>query len=397
MTRFLTLGALVFGGLVLAGAGCSSDPNVEGAKLNLRNRDYAAALTNVNAALAKNPANAEALDIKGQILLAQALAATDAAEAGRLGMQAAEAYRAAASADPKRADASATAVGQIYAQLFTRGVAAFNAGQTDATRYSLAADYFSAASMVAPDSADPYINRAFAYVNGGQQAQAIPALQAAIDRGIRSPEVFLNLAQIYGQDRNYAQQVAVLERAEQALPADEDVKRMLLSAYVMAGQAGRAMERYNSQVAAEPRNAVYRYNYGSLLLEANFYDQAIEQLTFATQLDPTNSNAFYNLGASYINKAVKVNEQIQVAEDALRTERPSLTPEQRTAREAAITALGESRTALFREAIAPLRQGLELMRVREMDTKEICRALFQSLANTGQTQDAQQYATCAGM
>ncbi len=397
MTRFLTLGALVFGGLVLAGAGCSSDPNVEGAKLNLRNRDYAAALTNVNAALAKNPANAEALDIKGQILLAQALAATDAAESGRLGAQAAEAYRAAASADPKRAEASANAVGQIYAQLFTRGVTAFNAGQTDATRYTVAADYFSAASMVAPDSADPYINRAFAYINGGRQAEAIPALETAIQRGVNSPDVYLNLAQIHGQARNFDQQVSVLERAEQAMPTNEDIKRQLLTAYVMAGQAGRAMERYNSQVAAEPRNAVYRYNYGSLLLEANFYDQAIEQLTFATTLDPTNANAFYNLGASYINKAVKVNEQYQSADSSLSAVRASLTPEQRTAREAALAAIGESRTALFRQAVAPLRQGLELMRVREMETTEICRALFQSLANTGATQEAQQYATCAGM
>ncbi len=397
MTRFLTLGALVFGGLVLAGAGCSSDPNLEGAKLNLRNRDYAAAMVNVEAALAKNPNNGEALDMKGQILLAQALAATEATESGRLGARAAEAYRAAAVADPKRAAASATAVGQIYAQLFTRGVAAFNAGQTDASRYTSAADYFAAASMVAPDSADPYINRAYAFINGGRQAEAIPSLQTAIDRGVRSPEVYLNLATIHAQARNFAEQVTVLERAEQVLPDNDDIKRQLLAAYVQAGQAGRAMERYNAQVIAEPRNAVYRYNYGSLLLEANFYDQAIEQLRFAVEIDPTNANAFYNLGAAYINKAVKVNEEISTAEDALRTERATLSADARTARERAINELGTQRTSLFREAVAPLRQGYELMRVREMDTKEICRALFQSLANTGQTQDAQQYATCAGM
>ena len=151
------------------------------------------------------------------------------------------------------------------------------------------------------------------------------------------------------------------------------------------------------RVAAEPRNALYRFNYGTLLLQANAYNQAIEQLRFATELDPTNANAFYNLGAAHINKAVKVNEEIQAAEDALRAERGSLSADQRAAREAAITALVESRTQLFRDAATPLRQGLELMRVTQGDTTELCRALFQSLAQSNQMQEAQQYASCAGM
>ena len=395
--RFLTLGALVFGGLALTGAGCSSDPNVEGAKLNLRNRDYAAALTNVEAALAKNPNNAEALDLKGQILSAQATAATDPAEAGRLAAAAATAYRAAATADPEREPAATAAVGQLYGQLFTRGVQAFNAGQTDASRYSVAADYFGAAALVAPDSADAYINRAYAYINAERPDEAVPVLQSAIDLNVRVPEVYLNLAQIHSQAGRTAEVIAVLERAEQALPGNNDITRQLLTAYVAGGQAGRAMERYNAQVAAEPRNALYRFNYGTLLLQANAYDQAIEQLRYATDLDPTNSNAFYNLGAAHINKAVKVNDEIQAAEDALRTERANLTAAQRTEREAAITALVESRTQLFRDAVAPLRQGLELVRVTQGDTTELCRALFQSLAQSNQMQEAQEYRSCAGM
>lgn len=397
MTRFLTLGALVFGGLALTGAGCSGDPNVEGAKLNLRNRDYPAAMSNVEAALAKNPNNAEALDLKGQILMAQALDSTDPAEAGRLAGQSAEAYRAAATADPKRRDAAEAAVGQLYAQMFSKGVQAFNAGQTDASRYTVAADYFAAASLVAPDSADAYINRAYAYINAKREADAIPALQVAVDRGVPVPEVYLNLANLHTQGSRHAEAITVLERAEQVFPGNNDITRQLLSAYVTGGQAARAMERYNAQVTAEPRNALYRFNYGTLLLQANAYDQAIEQLRFATDLDPQNANAFYNLGAAHINKAVKVNDEIQAAEDALRAERASLTATQRTEREAAINALVQQRTQLFRDAVAPLRQGLELMRVTQADSTEICRALFQSLAQSGQMEDAQQYRSCAGM
>ncbi|HYE57203.1 MAG TPA: hypothetical protein VD948_01810, partial [Rhodothermales bacterium] len=84
MKRLLSVFALVFAGLALTGAGCSSDPNVEGAKLNFRNRDFPAAMNNLESALAKNPNNAEALDLRAQVQVQMALAATDPAERVRL-------------------------------------------------------------------------------------------------------------------------------------------------------------------------------------------------------------------------------------------------------------------------------------------------------------------------
>ncbi|MFC2086007.1 hypothetical protein ACFLRO_02210, partial [Bacteroidota bacterium] len=58
---------LVVGGLLTIGAGCSSDPNVEGAKLDLRNKDYDRALVNLDKALETNPSNYEAFHMKGQV------------------------------------------------------------------------------------------------------------------------------------------------------------------------------------------------------------------------------------------------------------------------------------------------------------------------------------------
>src|SRR5690606_3707151 len=57
---------------LLTGAnGCASDPDVEGAKLYIRNEEYDQALENLNRALAGNPDNVEAHALKAEVLRLQ--------------------------------------------------------------------------------------------------------------------------------------------------------------------------------------------------------------------------------------------------------------------------------------------------------------------------------------
>ena len=61
--------ALFLLAMVTTGAdGCSGDPNIETAKLDLRNKEYDSALQNLNEALADNPENVEALSLKARVL-----------------------------------------------------------------------------------------------------------------------------------------------------------------------------------------------------------------------------------------------------------------------------------------------------------------------------------------
>ena len=101
MKRLSTLVACVFAVMLLAAAdGCSSDPNVEGAKLDLRNQDYDRALENVNTALENDPNNAEALELKGRILMAQADGVTDPAQHAQVIRDMVAAFNRAAEVDP---------------------------------------------------------------------------------------------------------------------------------------------------------------------------------------------------------------------------------------------------------------------------------------------------------
>ena len=397
MKRFSTLVAGVFALLLLAGAdGCSSDPNVEGAKLDLRNKDYTRALENVEKALDKNPANAAALELKGRILMAKADEVTDPAQHTQTVRDMVEAFKAAAAADPAMAPTIENNLRNAYLQEFDRGVQAYNRGKTTPTEFGTAAEYFGNAALIQPDSAGAYVNRGYSLVSAERAPEAIEALALAIEKGEKEPDTFIYLASLYQQNERPADAVAILERARDTMPDNPDVQAQLLQAYVGAGQLDRALTYYQDAVSREPDNAVYRYNYGSLLLQNEKYDEAVEQLKRAVELSPDNANAQYNLGASYINQAVGVNEQVREMDDKLREERRTLTSEQIQARESEVDALVQRRTELFGLAIPALERARELAELNGEDAQGPCRALFQAYTNTRQTEKAQAIAACAG-
>lgn len=361
MKRFSFVCALIISGFLLAGAnGCSSDPNVEGAKLDLRNRDYDRALENVNTALASNPDNAEALELKGRILQEKATETTDPEEHTRLIREMVESYQRAEQIDPEMAPMIEQRLRLAWVNEFQEGIEAFNQGQQDPSAYMNAARHFENTTLIQPDSAGGYVNQAYALINADREADAIAPLEAAIERGENAPEVYIRVASLYGATGQPDESVRILREARDVHPTDVDIQSQLLNAYVVADRMDEAMQDYENLVVADPQNKYYRYNYGSLLLEAERYDEAIEQLREATRIDPKYPAAQFNLGAAFINRAVDLRERINEMDDQLREQRSTLSREEITRREQEIeTMVGEQR-GLFGEAIAPLEAALDL-------------------------------------
>ncbi len=393
--------ALLVGGFLLVGAnGCSSDPNVEGAKLDLRNKDYDRALQNVNTALEKNPDNAQALDLKGQILQEQAFATQDKDEHTRMLNEMIQAYQRVLELDPGLAEDVNQRLRLAYYNEFQRGVQAFNRGRETDSEYSVAAEYFGNAALIQPDSADAFLNEGYALYNAGNVAEAADRIERSIEMGESAADTYSFLSSLYLSNDRAGDAVTLLEQARQKFPENVDIQAQLLNAYNAAGQADRAMQIYSESVAKEPNNKLFRYNFGSLLLNAERYDEAIEQLTVATTLDPEYADAFYNLGASYVNKAYSVNERMGEMDDALRTERANLSQDQITAREKELDQLGEERRSLYEQAITPLERARQLMESAGEDEAEVdrvCNALFGAYVQTGQDDKAKEAAACAGI
>lgn len=400
MKRFPLFLAVLFGGLMLLGAdGCSSDPNVEGAKLDLRNKDYDRALENLDKALEKDPNNAEALMLRGQVLEEKAFAANEPGEHSRLLEEMMMAYDKAKAADPEMAADINNRLKIAYFNEFQRGVQAFNRGQNaedGATEFNAAAQYFGNAGMMMPDSTGPHVNQAFALINAGRTDAAIEPFEKAINKGEPSVDIYVYLADLYRSEERYDDAIGVLEKASKMHPDDANVQTQLLNLYVLSGKADEALAAYQREIDRDPQNKLYRYNYGSLLLETDDYDGAIEHLSVAVELDPEYANAQYNLGAAYVNKAVAVNEEMSAIDDDLRANKSSMSADQVKEMEMKMENMAEERKGLFEKAITPLEKAKSLTENEGGDASAICQALFSAYVQTGNQDKAQSISECAG-
>lgn len=361
MKRLSFVCALLIGGLLIAGAnGCSGNPNVEGAKLDLRNQDYARALENVNTALENEPDNAEALELKGRILQEMATEAETTEERSRIVSEMVETYNRAAEVDAEFAPIIEQRLRLAWVNEFQEGIEAFNRGEADDSAYLEAAQHFENATVIAPDSLGGYVNRSYALINAGREQEAIEPLEVAIERGETSPETYIRVSSLYSATGQPNESIRVLQEAREANPGDPDVQSQLLNAYIAADRVDDAMADYASLVEAEPGNRYYRYNYGSLLLEAEQYEEAIEHLREATRIDPSYGAAHFNLGAAWVNRAVDVRERINELDDELRAERANLSREEIQRREQEIEDLVAEQRNYFAEAVEPLERALDL-------------------------------------
>lgn len=397
MKRFPILITLLFGFFVMVGAdGCSSDPNVEGAKLDLRNKDYDRALENLGTALDNNPENAEAWELRGRVLSEQAFNTQDPEEHREIILEMIESFENAARFDPALQEDVTRGLRFAYANEFQRGVQAFERARNDDSVYPTAALYFDTAGDIQPDSAGAYVNEAYAWLNAGQPENAIEPFEQALEAGDTAPETYRFLANLYVNDERSDEAIALLEDASDMYPEDIDIQTELLNAYQLAGETDKALERYQSAVERDPDNSLFRYNYGSLLEQTGDHEAAREQLRRAVEIDPEYANAWYNIGASLINEAVEVNEEITTLDEQLRANRDSMSEEEEDRMDTRINEMVDQRRALFGEAVQPLERAKELLEADGEEPMEVCRALYQSYVQTNEVEKAEGIAVCAG-
>jgi tetratricopeptide (TPR) repeat protein len=391
-----SLSALLVALLVVGLTGCAGDPNIEGARLDLRNRDFDRAMQNVQTALERDPNNVEAYMLKGQIHQEMARQATTTDAYIEHVQQLVEAYERVEELAPARASEVQERRSFAYFSAYERGAGAFGEGETNPERFEDAYHYFRATAIVAPDSVTPHINQAYALLNAGRQQDAIEPFERAIETGAAEEDVFAFLAELYQMAGREQDAVSLLERGQQQFPGSSDLQAQLLNAYIRADMIDRAREVYGQAVANEPENHIYRYNYGSLLLQAGQYEEAVEQLRAATRIDGDYGHAWFNLGVAFINQAAEITEQMGAADDRLREQRAQLSAADRQAREQEIDRMDQQRRALFAEAITPLERAKTIAEREGEDTEVICQALFQAYMQTRQQEKAQAIAQCAG-
>lgn len=376
---FLTLFAFV--AIALGGAdGCSSDPQVEGAKLYINNKEYDQALDRLNESLATNPDNVEALVLKAEVLrlMGGETPTAQVEKRTQLFQDMTATLERAAQLAP---DDQSVIDGQLNAWAY-----AVNQGNTTLRRADAdpaeAAQYFRGAMDLQPDSMQGAFGLGLAELRSSNFEAAIDPLRRAVELAPEDANTHEYLARAYLATDRAAEAVEVLETAQARFPDNADIRTTRLNAYAVAGMTDRAIEEYEREIAegraTGEEEAMIRYNYGSLLLSARRLDEAIEQLRMAVELDPDNADAQYNMGAALQNKASGLAQQANETED-----------------NAAANALIEERNHLLEEALPYLQASRSLAEGSE--ETNACSALFQVYTQLNRIDDANAVAECAGM
>jgi len=398
-TRRSLLASVLTTGLVIATlAGCSAgNPNISSAEDALEENNYQRALSSIEQALEEDSANVEAYQLRAQILRQMADSTMPPEEYKQLYQQAREAEQQAVQYDPSvRSDVEGRRQ-LAYFDQFQRGAKAFQRGQQqgDSTAFREAAAFFGAAGAIYPDSADTHLNEAYARISMGEREEAIPVLETYVERADTVDEnAYSILGRLYLTNNRVDDAITLLEEGSEVYPDNDEFQSLLLNAYQQSGDTEKAMSAYRQEVEENPENPTYRYNYGSMLLQANRYEEAIAQLKKAAELDASQANIQYNLGAAYVNRAAAVNDSVAALQKRLREQDRQQASQEQAKR---IKKLAQERTEAFRDAIPPLERARQLSGEGGEYYQDACRALFQAYVQTEQTEKASDVEECAGM
>ena len=220
-----------------------------------------------------------------------------------------------------------------WADNFNKGVQLFNrgakAGNTDSAKviFGDAINKFNDAIACEPDSADTYLNLAYAHLNQGDREAAIVPFKKIMEL-TNSPDSYVQLGEIYIQKgvelkeagdkdksmESFNKSIEILEKGRKEHPSNGDILLLLSNAYIGAEKLDVAKEAFKAGVIQEPENKFYRYNYGSLLLNAEEYPEAEVQLKKAVEIDPNYENALYNLAVTYVKWGATIREESEAKE-----------------------------------------------------------------------------------
>lgn len=375
---------------VLEGCG-SSSPGVETAQKALKQENYEEALSGIERALKQDSADTDAYLLRARVLRRMADSTMPPDDYKSLHRRAWEAEKEALSFDQDLGEDVQMRRERVYEQEVEWGESAYNRANKNENQelYTRAASFFGAAGIALQDSARPVLNEAFARLRIGERKEVVPILEEYVERAdSASGKAYKMLGRLYLDNDQPQQAAELLDQATRTYPANQELQALRLNAYNRAGNVDRTLEAYREQVQERPNVAMYRYNYGALLLEAERYADAIAQLQKAIELRPAHLGSQYNLGAAYVNAALARDDSIAALEEG------ELSLPDTTAMEVQIDALTQKRDSLFRRAVPPLERARKMGGATSTLRRDACRALMVAYVQINQPTRAAQVEEC---
>lgn len=308
MNRFsqIVIAVLVAGFFAIAVQGCGGGGGgVAGAKLYMQQKNYTAAAQALEQEIAQNPKNAEAYYLLGKVYYDQ--------KEFLKSKQNLKKFLELSPASPNKPEIEGM-IFTMWGMAYNDGAAFYNRmvkAKDDRSRMAFAdsaAKKFELGILLREDTATTYNLLASAYSVQKKQAQAIGALERAVQIGAADAQTYENLANLYltATPSQTDKAIAALEKAMSANISSPGILRALGLAYIQKQEYDKAEPLMAKAVAQEPNNKVLWFYYGLLLGDKRTpegYIAAVGKYERALQIDSTFSDAAFNMAIAYVRLA----------------------------------------------------------------------------------------------
>ena len=106
--------------------------------------------------------------------------------------------------------------------------------------------------------------------------------------------------------KEYNEAITLLQSAKAATEEDAEVLNIMLNAFVQANRIKEAITEYERVTKQHPDNKMNHYILGVLYRSAGDFADAVKEFQKASELDPTFTDAIFDLGATYYNWGVEI-------------------------------------------------------------------------------------------
>ena len=258
---------------IIIATGCAiTDPNIEQAKLDIKNGDYDKALTSLNTAIQNNPASSEALTMKGDILAEVAGKKADPTERLASYEEMMSSYTTAKSINDTTNkkplnDIIDLSIQRYWAKEHNAGVKLVAVeGTPEDAAIKKSIGHFINATTIAPDSVVSFEVLSQVYSMGKDYTGAIEYMQRAIDLMNPAPmNNYLNLNAYYELNKDTEGGLEVLKKAQEVYPESIEINQALANAYLSLDDTDNALATVKQLIDRDPENAQYRLVYGTQL------------------------------------------------------------------------------------------------------------------------------------
>lgn len=206
--------------------------------------------------------------------------------------------------------------------LLALGPGSFNAAITQFERknYEQSYKYFASISdinsMLEAQNEKPNIELDKALGNAALSAENAGDTKAAIDAYKKLTEkypdakYFLLLSRLEKKDGNKDAAIATLDAGIAKFPQSIDLLIDKLNIFIGDNKHEQAMDMLNKAIALDPNNDQLYYALGTAYEKLGKGDEAKAAYEKATQINPRNFGATYNMGAYYFNQAGSLNDEM---------------------------------------------------------------------------------------